>query len=92
MQTQDGKKGKMELLYNYLTSTEFKDTFESILEGFKLLQDSHNQERLKIESLWKKREAHLRQVLSSTVEFYSSIKGISGEIPNIGMLEIPEAS
>jgi len=92
MQTQDGKKGKMELLYNYLTSSEFKDTFESILEGFKLLQDSHNQERLKIESLWKKREAHLRQVLSSTVEFYSSIKGISGEIPNIGMLEIPEAS
>lgn len=92
MQTQDGKKGKMELLYSYLTSTEFKDTFESILEGFKLLQDSHNQEQLKMQALWKKREKYLSQVLSSTVEFYGSIKGISGEIPNIGMLEIPEAS
>lgn len=92
MQTQDGKKGKMELLYKYLTSTEFKDTFESILEGFKLLQDSHNQEQLKMQALWKKREKYLSQVLSSTVEFYGSIKGISGEIPNVGMLEIPEAS
>lgn len=92
MQTQEGKKGKMELLYSYLTSTEFKDTFESILEGFKMLQDSHNQEQLKMQALWKKREKYLTQVLSSTVEFYGSIKGISGEIPNIGMLEIPEAS
>lgn len=92
MQTQEGKKGKMELLYNYLTSVEFKNTFESILEGFKLLQESHNQEQLKMQALWKKREKHLHQVLSSTVEFYGSIKGISGEIPNIGMLEIPEAS
>ncbi|MEX2484725.1 MAG: DUF2130 domain-containing protein [Brumimicrobium sp.] len=93
MITQKGKDDKMELLYNYLTSDEFKGTFESILDGFKSLQDSHHDEQRKMQLLWKKREKHLEQVLSSTVEFYGSIKGISGDsIPGIKMLEISEAS
>lgn len=93
MVTQKGKDDKMELLYNYLTSDEFKGTFESILDGFKSLQDSHHDEQRKMQLLWKKREKHLEQVLSSTVEFYGSIKGISGDsIPGIKMLEFPKAS
>lgn len=92
MITQRGKEDKMELLYNYLTSDEFRATFESILEGFKSLQDSHHDEQRKMQLLWKKREKHLEQVLSSTVEFYGSIKGISGSIPGITMLDFPKAS
>lgn len=89
---QTGKKDKMNLLYDYLTSQEFKDTFESILEGFKLLQDSHNDEQRKMQLLWKKREKHLSQVLTSTIDFYGSIKGISGDaIPEIKMLQFPKA-
>lgn len=88
---QSGKKDKMSLLYDYLTSEEFKATFESILDGFKSLQDSHHDEQRKMQLLWKKRAKHLEQVLTSTIDFYGSIKGISGEaIPEIKMLEFPK--
>ena len=93
MITQEDKKDKMSLLYNYLTSQEFKATFTSILDGFKSLQDSHNDEQRKMQLLWKRRSKHLEQVLSSTIDFYGSIKGISeNSIPTIPMLEIKKAS
>ena len=93
MITQEDKKDKMSLLYNYLTSDEFKATFTSILDGFKSLQDSHNDEQRKMQLLWKRRAKHLEQVLSSTIDFYGSIKGISeNSIPSIAMLEIDKAS
>jgi len=91
--TQEDKKDKMSLLYNYLTSEEFKSVFESILDGFKSLQDSHHDEQRKLQLLWKRREKHLEQVLGSTIEFYGSIKSISeNSIPIIPMLEIRKAS
>jgi hypothetical protein len=91
--TQEDKKDKMSLLYNYLTSEEFKSVFESILDGFKSLQDAHHDEKRKLQLLWKRREKHLEQVLGSTIEFYGSIKSISeNSIPIIPMLEIPKAS
>jgi len=93
MITQEDKKDKMGLLYNYLTSEEFKATFTSILDGFKSLQDSHHDEQRKMQLLWKRRAKHLEQVLSSTIDFYGSIKGISeNSIPTIPMLEIRKAS
>ena len=93
MLSQSDKKDKMSLLYNYLTSEEFRATFESILDGFKNLQESHNDEQRKMQLLWKRRAKHLEQVLSSTIDFYGSIKGISeNSIPTIQMLEIEKAS
>ncbi|GAA0874379.1 hypothetical protein GCM10009118_07870 [Wandonia haliotis] len=90
--TQSGKGDKMSLLYDYLTSSEFKNTFESILEGFKSLQDSHHDEQRKMQLLWKRRSKHLEQVLASTIDFYGNIKGISGSsIPDIKMLEFNQA-
>jgi len=90
--TQQGKDSKMELLYNYLTSEEFKNVFEAILSGFKIIQDSHHQEKLKLQNLWKQREKVLEQILSNTIDFYGSIKGISTSIPDIKMLDFPKAS
>jgi hypothetical protein len=85
---QQGKESKMALLYNYLTSEEFKNVFESILEGFKTIQDSHHSEKLKMQRLWKEREKILERVLFNSIEFYGSIRGIAGSaIPEIKMLE-----
>lgn len=90
--TNQGKETKMELLYNYLTSEDFKNVFESILVGFKTIQDSHASEKLKMQRLWKEREKVLEQVLKNSVEFYGSIKGIAGAaIPEIQMLSFRKA-
>jgi hypothetical protein len=77
----------MDSLYQYLTSEEFKNVFESIIEGFKTIQDSHHSEKLKMQRLWKEREKTLERVLSNSVNFYGSIKGIAGSaIPEIKIL------
>ncbi|MCD6018803.1 MAG: hypothetical protein K0S53_1924 [Bacteroidetes bacterium] len=91
--THKGKESKMELLYSYLTSEEFKNVFESIIEGFRTIQESHQSEKLKMQRLWKEREKVLEQVLSHSIDFYGSIKGIAGTvIPEIPMLEfLPKA-
>ena len=84
---QDGKESKMELLYNYLTSEEFKLIFESVIDGFRAIQDSHNSEKIKIQRMWKQREKQLEIVLKNSVEFYGSLKGIAGssisDIPSL---------
>jgi hypothetical protein len=85
--TLQGKESKMDSLYQYLTSEEFKNVFESIIEGFKTIQDSHHSEKLKMQRLWKEREKTLERVLSNSVNFYGSIKGIAGSaIPEIKIL------
>jgi len=91
--TQTGKESKMELLYGYLTSEEFKSVFESIITGFKGIQENHASEKLKVQRLWKQREKQLEQVLRDAVEFYGSLRGIAGDsILTIPMLELQKAS
>jgi hypothetical protein len=76
--SQNGKDSKMASLYKYLTSEEFRNVFESILAGFKTIQDSHHSEKTKMQKMWKEREQMMEQILSSSMEFYGSIKGIAG--------------
>lgn len=86
--TQQGKETKMELLYNYLTSQEFSGQFGAIIEGFRSLQANYADEKLKMQKIWKEREKQLEKILSNSVGFYGSIKGIAGaSIPDIKMLE-----
>lgn len=79
---------KMELLYKYLTSNEFKNQFGAILEGFKELKLGYEEEKLKMQKIWKEREKQLERILTNASGFYGSIKGIAGgQIPNIELLE-----
>ncbi|MEM4326435.1 MAG: DUF2130 domain-containing protein [Candidatus Pacearchaeota archaeon] len=86
--TQQGRGTKKEMLYNYLTSQEFKGTFGAIVEGFVSLQKSYQEEKLKMQKIWKEREKQLEKILTNAISFYGSIKGIVGaSIPEIKMLE-----
>lgn len=85
---QEDKGSKMELLYIYLTSQEFRGQFEAIIEGFRSLQNSYTDEKLKMQKIWKEREKQLEKILTNAVDFYGSLKGIAGtSIPDIKMLE-----
>jgi len=91
-QTHQGKGTKMELLYEYLTSSEFRSQFEAIIKGFKDLQVSYCDEKIKMQRIWKEREKQLDRILTNAVEFYGSLKGIAGNsIPQIEMLEMNES-
>lgn len=90
--TMENASDKKSVLYSYLTSEDFKNTFENILTSFKNLQDSHHDEQRKMQLLWKKREAFLSEALRSSIDFYGNIKGITNNVPEIQLLQFPKAS
>jgi len=88
--SQTNKGEKMQMLYDYLTSNEFRLQLGSIVEGFSDLQESYVQEKRAMERIWKQREKQLERVLLNTNHFIGSIKGIAGSsIP--GLKEIGAA-
>ncbi|MBD0278086.1 MAG: DUF2130 domain-containing protein [Flavisolibacter sp.] len=85
---EENKGEKMQLLYSYLTSNEFRQQIEAIVESFLSLKNSITKERVQMEKIWKEREKQLERVLLSTSGLYGSIKGIAGaSIGNIPLLE-----
>jgi hypothetical protein len=85
---EENKGEKMQMLYSYLTGTEFRQQIETIVEGFLSLKNSISKERLQMEKMWKEREKQLEKVLLSTSGMYGSIKGIAGSsIGEIPLLE-----
>ncbi|TMI62082.1 MAG: DUF2130 domain-containing protein [Bacteroidetes bacterium] len=78
LKTQDNKGDKMNLLYNYLTSSEFAEQWKAIREGFMNMKISIQRERDAMEKLWKAREKQLEKILLSAAHVRGSIEGISG--------------
>ncbi|UTW62147.1 DUF2130 domain-containing protein [bacterium SCSIO 12741] len=90
--SQENKGDKMSLLYDFLTSNEFRLQIEGIVEGFAQMQEDLNREKRAMEGIWKRREKQLHKVLRNTNEFYNSVKGIAGNaIGSIDALELPGA-
>jgi hypothetical protein len=91
---EENKGEKMQLLYSYLTGTEFRQQIETIVEGFLSMKNAISKERIQMEKIWKEREKQLEKVLLSTSGMYGSIKGIAGasigEIPLLEDGEIEE--
>jgi hypothetical protein len=86
--SEENKGEKMQLLYNYLTGSEFRHQVEAIVEGFMAMRNSITKERLQMEKIWKEREKQLEKVLLSTSGMYGSVKGIAGSsVENIPLLE-----
>ncbi|MGI8598907.1 MAG: DUF2130 domain-containing protein [Chitinophagaceae bacterium] len=86
--SEENKGEKMQMLYTYLTGTEFRQQIETIVEGFMSMKNGISKERIQMEKIWKEGEKQLERVLISTSGMYGSIKGIAGSsIGNIPLLE-----
>jgi hypothetical protein len=84
-----GKNEKMEMLYQYLAGTQFRQKIEGIVEGFSALQDQVIKERRAMERQWKEREKGIERVMKNTVGMYGDMQGIIGAtLPQIKALEI----
>lgn len=93
VQIQQGKETKAEMLYEFLTGSEFKGQFEAILEGFKTIQDGYSREKLQMSKIWKEREKQLDRILTNAAGFYGSVRGIAGSaMPAVKMLEAPDVT
>jgi hypothetical protein len=84
-----GKGTKMEVLYTYLTGTEFRQRVEAVVEAFQGLQDELDRERRALESSWAKREKHITRAFSGLAGLYGDMRGIVGSpLPKVRQLEL----
>jgi hypothetical protein len=91
LQSQENKGDKMAMLYDFLTSTEFRMQIEGIVEGFSQMQDDLAKEKRAMQKIWSQREKQIDKVIANTVNMYGSIRGIAGNaIQTVKALELDE--
>lgn len=84
-----GKDAKMELMYRYLTGTQFFHCIQAMVETFRDMKDSLQKEKTAYQRIWAQREKQLEEVVLNTASVYGSIQGVvGGALPTIETLEL----
>ena len=87
-----GKSEKMELVYAYLTSPQFKNRVEAMIEPFLAMKNDLLRERLATEKNWAKREKQMDRIVANLAGFHGDLEAIVGtSLPSIKVLELPVA-
>ncbi|GAA7287087.1 DUF2130 domain-containing protein [Helicobacter pylori] len=87
--SQENKGDKVNLLYHYLTSSEFSMQVNAIIEVFEQLRADLESEKRAMARIWKSREKQIDKVFEGTINMYGSIKGIAGNaIGQVKALEL----
>ena len=90
--SQEGKGDKMHMLYDYLTSNNFRMQVEAIVEGFSTMKNDLESEKRSMQRIWKQREKQIEKVVTNTIDMYASIKGIAGSaIQSVKALELTDS-
>lgn len=89
VQSQENKGDKMSMLYDFLTSNEFRLQIEGIVEGFSQMQQDLQKEKNAMQRIWNQREKQIEKVISNTIGMYGSIRGIAGNaVQSVKALEL----
>jgi hypothetical protein len=88
--SQENRGDKMEMLYSFLTSSQFRGQVEAIVEGFSAMKSELDREKRAMQKIWKEREKQIEKVITNTIDMYGSIRGIAGAaIQPVSALELP---
>ena len=90
----EGQHDKMEVVYNYLSSAEFRNRVAGIVEAFATMKNDLDAEKRAIERQWAKREKQIEQAVRATAGMYGDLQGIIGatlpEIEGMDLLQSRE--
>ena len=87
-QSVEGKDEKMNILFSYLSGTEFKHRIEAIIESFTGMQTEIEKEKRYFSNKWARDEKNIRQVIDNTFGMHGDLKGIiGGVLPQIKGLD-----
>jgi len=85
-----GKNEKMEVLYQYLRSAEFRHRIEAVVEAFNNLQLDIEKEKRWFTVKWARQEKELRKIIDNTHGIYGELQAVTGrELQQIKTLELP---
>jgi hypothetical protein len=86
-----GRNEKLEVLYKYLTGTEFKQKVETVVEAFAKMMEDLQKEKRAMTKIWSKREKQIEQAFYGIAGMYGGMQGILGSsLPEIKSLDMPE--
>lgn len=83
-----GKGKKSEMLFDYISSHEFRQKVEALVEVFSDMQTQLSKERIAFEKQWSMREKQIQRLLLNTAGMYGDMQGLVGSaMPEIKGLE-----
>lgn len=87
-----GRNEKMELLYTYVNSSEFRQKVQGIADAIKAMQEDIVKEKRAMEKIWSKREKQIQGVVINTVRIVGDMEGIMGKsLQEMKVFELDEA-
>ncbi|MCY4561641.1 MAG: DUF2130 domain-containing protein [Flavobacteriaceae bacterium] len=87
--SQENREGKMDLLYDYITSPGFRERINYQMETYQFMLDDLNKEKMAIQTHWKKREIQINRLANSVTSIVGNLQGIAlNEIKPIKSLEL----
>lgn len=85
------REGSAEKLYEYVTSHEFRQQMEAIIEVYQDMNFQIMKERASFEKIWKTRESQIQKLLSSSAGIVGAMRGLIGQsLPAMKGLELLE--
>ena len=87
---QAGKEETKDIVYNYLTGSEFRNRVQAIMDSFIAMKKDLDSERRAMERIWAKREKQIERVVLNIAGMRGDLEGIVGlSLPSIKLLELP---
>lgn len=88
---QENKGDKMNLIYRYITGSEFRQKLEAAFESYNEMLEDLTKEKSLFMSQWARREKKLMKAMENLVCLYGDVRGIAGgAVQEIKSLEIPD--
>ncbi|MBU1031489.1 DUF2130 domain-containing protein [Patescibacteria group bacterium] len=86
-----GKNEKIESLYRYITSTEFAQKIDSMLETYSTMEKTLEKEKMITQKIWAQREKEIDRLKINTLTIHGSLSGLIEEpLPEVKSLEFED--
>lgn len=86
----EGRQEKMDLVYNYLSSIEFKNRVMGIVEAFSTMRKDLTKEKAAMGRYWAKREKQLELAIKNTAGLHGDLEAILGNVlPAVELMALP---
>ena len=80
---------KADLVYEYVTSHEFRDRLQAIIEVYQDMETQIGREKTAFEKIWRERQSQVQKLLTHTASLTGSLQGLSGSsFPALPALEL----
>ena len=76
--SQENRGEKMNMIYRYVTGTEFRQKLEAAFESYREMQEDLVKEKTVMLSQFAKREKRLLKAMENLVNIYGDVRGIAG--------------